>query len=68
MQFKRTLLLAVLGQVLGMATSVTQSSYSIFLNLTDFMAFIRPGLPLAIIFALVGLVVDIAKRKQSKSN
>ena len=67
MQFKRTLLLAVLGQVLGMATSITQSSYSVFLNLADFVAFIQSGLPLAMIFALVGLVIDIAKRNQPKS-
>ena len=67
MQFKRTLLLAGLGQVLGMATSITQSSYSVFLKLADFIALMESGLPLAIIFALVGLVIDIAKRNQPKS-
>ena len=59
--------MAALGQVLGMATSITQSSYSIFVNFADFLAFLESGLTLAIIFGVVGLVADIASRNRSQS-
>jgi hypothetical protein len=56
-----------LGQVLGMATSITQSSYCVFIHLADFIAFIESGLSLAIVFAIVGLVADIANRNKPQS-
>ena len=68
MKLRRTIIMAVLGQALGMATSITQSSYSIFISLVDFVAFIESGLPLAVVFALVGLVADIANRKNSQTD
>ena len=68
MKLRRTFIMAGLGQALGMATSITQSSYSIFIRLADFVAFIESGLPLALVFALVGLVADIVNRNKSQSN
>ena len=68
MKLRRTIIMAVLGQALGMATSITQSSYSVFIHLADFVAFIESGLPLAVVFALVGLVADIANRNKSQTD
>lgn len=68
MNFRRTFVMAVLGQALGMATSITQSSYAVFLSLPDFVAFIESGLPLALVFAIVGLIADFAKRNKSQGD
>jgi len=68
MKLRRTFIMAGLGQATGMATAITQSSYSIFIRLADFVAFIESGLPLAVVFALVGLVADIANRNKSQTD
>lgn len=68
MNFRRTFVMAVLGQALGMATSITQSSYAVFLSLPDFVAFFESGLPLALVFAIVGLIADFAKRNKSQGD
>ena len=39
-----------------------------FIRLADFVAFIESGLPLAVVFALVGLVADIANRNKSQTD
>ena len=68
MKLRRTFIMAGLGQALGMATSITQSSYAVFIHLADFVAFVESGLPLALAFAVVGLAIDFAKRGQSQSD
>ena len=68
MKLRRTFIMAGLGQALGMATSITQSSYSIFIRLADFVAFVESGLPFALVFALMGLDADIANRNKSRTD
>jgi hypothetical protein len=68
MKLRRTLIMAGLGQLLGMATSITQHSYSIFISLADFVAFVKSGLPLALVFAIVGLIADFTKRNKAQSD
>jgi hypothetical protein len=68
MKLRRTFIMAGLGQLLGMGTSITQNSYSVFISLTDFVAFIESGLPLALAFALGGLVADLANRNKSQTD
>jgi hypothetical protein len=68
MKLRRTFIMAGLGQLLGMATSITQSSYSIFIRLADFVAFVESGLPFALVFAAVGLVTDFTNRNRSRTD
>ena len=64
-RFKWTLTLILGGQILGMATSVTQHSYGVTQSLAAFAAFLQLGLPFAIGFGLIGLLADYTSRKKS---
>jgi hypothetical protein len=58
-KFQWTLRLAIAAQILGMFASLTQHSYSVFQSMADFTLFLKNGMPFAIVFALVGLFLDL---------
>ncbi|MFZ4479924.1 MAG: hypothetical protein ACOYNZ_08560 [Rhodoferax sp.] len=67
-KLRRTFQLAIAAQIFGMFASITQRSYSVFQSMADFTQFLKNGLPFAVVFAMVGLVIDLKNRKSSKED